>query len=112
MKVDVAVLGSPGVPNKPDGFCGSEATLTQNTTTEISLMVSVRKATLNYNIRKQELCGSGGGRPGLPIPNKPDGFCGCKAALNYNTRAQELCEQRGGPGLSFRPQQAIWFPCT
>ena len=28
--------------------------------------------------RTQELCGS---RPGLPVPNKPDGFFGRKAAL-------------------------------
>ena len=24
----------------------------------------------------QELCESGGGRPGLPVPNSPYGFCG------------------------------------
>ena len=30
----------------------------------------------------QELCRSRGGRPGLPVPNKPYGFCGRKAALN------------------------------
>ena len=27
------------------------------------------------------LCESRGGRPGLPVPNKPDSFCGRKAAL-------------------------------
>ena len=27
----------------------------------------------------QELCKSRGGRPGLSVPNKPDGFCGPKA---------------------------------
>ena len=27
------------------------------------------------------LCESGGGRPGLPVPNKPDGFCGRTATL-------------------------------
>ena len=32
--------------------------------------------------RAQELCESRGGRPGLPVPNKPDGFsCGRKATL-------------------------------
>ena len=31
-----------------------------------------------------ELCESRGGRPGLPVPNKPDGVCGRKG------RAQEL----------------------
>ena len=29
----------------------------------------------------QELCESGGGRPGLPVAKKPDGFCGRKATL-------------------------------
>ena len=32
--------------------------------------------------RAQELCGSRRGRPGLPVPNKPDGFCGRKVTLN------------------------------
>ena len=32
--------------------------------------------------RAQKLCESRGGRPGLPVPNKPYGFCGCKARLN------------------------------
>ena len=32
--------------------------------------------------RAQELCESPGGRPGLPIPNSPDGLCGRKATLN------------------------------
>ena len=30
-------------------------------------------------IRTQELCESPGGLPGLPLPNKLDGFCGRKA---------------------------------
>ena len=75
MKVEVAVLGSPSVPNSPYGFFE-------------------RKATLN---KAQELCESRGGRPGLPVPNSPYGFCGRKATLN---KVQELCESRGGrPGL-------------
>ena len=32
-------------------------------------------------LRAQELCDSRGGRPGLPVPNKPDGFCGRKAEI-------------------------------
>ena len=32
-------------------------------------------------LRAQELCESRGGRPGLPVPNKFDGFCGRKAAV-------------------------------
>ena len=30
----------------------------------------------------QELCESGGGRPGLPVPDSPYGFCGRKATLD------------------------------
>ena len=35
--------------------------------------------------RAQELCESRGGRPGLPLANKSDGFCGRKATLKRNT---------------------------
>ena len=38
--------------------------------------------------RAQQLCESRGGRPGLPVPNKPDGFCGRKATLNLNSDTQ------------------------
>ena len=38
-------------------------------------------------IRAQELCESRGGRPGLPVPNKPNGFCGRKATLKQNSGA-------------------------
>ena len=31
--------------------------------------------------RPQELCESRGDRPGLPVYNKPDGFCGHKATF-------------------------------
>ena len=52
---------------------------------------------LLYVHRDQELCESRGGRPGLPVPNSPYGFCGRKATLIV----QELCESRGGrPELS------------
>ena len=34
--------------------------------------------------RAQELCGSRGGRPGLPVPNSPYGLCGREATLNSN----------------------------
>ena len=36
--------------------------------------------------RVQELCESRDGRPGLPVPNKPDGFCGRKETLNSGSR--------------------------
>ena len=60
VKVEVAVLGSPSL---------------------ISLMVSVD---VNHHerrsiLRAQELCESRGGRPRLPVPNKPYGFCGRKS---------------------------------
>ena len=32
--------------------------------------------------QKQNENESRGGRPGVPVPNKPYGFCGRKAALN------------------------------
>ena len=32
-------------------------------------------------IRAQELRESPGGRPGLPVPNKPYSLCGCKATF-------------------------------
>ena len=51
MEVDVAVLGSPSMTVLTHGLCG-------------------RKATLNC-VRAHELCGSGGGRPGLPVHNSP-----------------------------------------
>ena len=58
MKVEVAVPGSPSLIG-PYGLCG-------------------RKPTLNL-LRAHELCESRGGRPGLPVPYKPGGFCGRKA---------------------------------
>ena len=46
------------------------------------------------------MCESGGGRPGLPVPNSPYGLCGRKATLKHIVRAQEVCESGGGrPGL-------------
>ena len=62
MKLEVAVLGSPPL---------------------IVLMVS---EDVKYSIRgrTRELCESRGSRPGLPIPNKPQGFCGRKATLSSN----------------------------
>ena len=43
--------------------------------------------------RVQELCESGGGRPGLPVPNSPYGLCGRKATLN-RTRTTCMTELR------------------
>ena len=33
-------------------------------------------------VRAHDLCEGRGGRPGLPVPNKPGGFCGLYATLN------------------------------
>ena len=38
-------------------------------------------------VRAQEPCESGGGRPGLPVPNKLYGFCGRKATLKRSHEA-------------------------
>ena len=35
--------------------------------------------------RVQELCESGGGRPGLPVPNSPHGLCGRKAVFEWRS---------------------------
>ena len=36
------------------------------------------------------MCGSRGGRPGLPVPNSASGFCGRKATLKKKEKAVEL----------------------
>ena len=59
---------------------------------------------MKTHIRAQELCESGGGRPGVLVSNSPYGFFGLKAAfeeeMKTHIRAQELCESGGGrPGL-------------
>ena len=38
------------------------------------------------SVRAEELCESRGGHPGLPVPNKPDGFCGRKATLKQTNK--------------------------
>ena len=43
--------------------------------------IGKRKPATNQS---SELCESGGGRPGLPVPNSPYGLCGRKATLNLN----------------------------
>ena len=103
VKVEVAVLGSPSLT---------------------VLMVSVDlKATFKADdeavIRAQELCESGGGRPGLPVPDSPYGLYGSKATLkkkkkkavrrvrdwltDWLTRTEQT---RNGSGLVRNP---IWW---
>ena len=57
------------------------------------------------NLRAQEeLCRSGGGRPGLPVPNSPYGLCGRKATLNCSSSELRSCVKvevavQGSPSL-------------
>ena len=39
-------------------------------------------------MRAQELCDGRGDWPGLPVPNKPDGFCGREATLKNQSNKQ------------------------
>ena len=63
-----------------------------------------------WSNRGQELCESGGGRPGLPVPNSPYGLCGRKAALKRDRERSELrncvikvkVEVLGSPSLIVR----------
>ena len=61
------VVGGGGFPNGPYGLCGRKATLNSNPVSDH---------------RGQELCGSRGGRPGLPVPNSLYGLRGHKATSN------------------------------
>ena len=38
-------------------------------------------------MQTQELSETRGGHPGLPVPNTPDGFSGCKATLTRKTNS-------------------------
>ena len=42
---------------------------------------TTRKLCAPTESRAQELCGSRGGRSGLPVPNSPYGLCGRKATF-------------------------------
>ena len=44
----------------------------------------LQSSSFGLSFRAQEVCESRGGRPGLPVPNRPYGLCGRKAALNLN----------------------------
>ena len=60
-------------------------TKTKSTIQRTSLP-STKGVTLRNDRRARlELCEGQGGRPGLPVPNKPYGFCGRKATLNFDT---------------------------
>ena len=49
--------------------------------------LSLQSSVLVYRV--QELCESGGGRPGFPVPNSPYGLCGRKATLNLNNVSKD-----------------------
>ena len=58
-------------------------------------------------LRVKELCESGGGRPGLPVPNNPYCFCGCKVTLNCSISEFRSCMKvevavLGSPPLTVR----------
>ena len=57
--------------------------------TEVSIF-SIQRFHWLTSLRAQELCESRGGRPDLPVPNSPDGFCGRKATLNLNGSVSEF----------------------
>ena len=64
---------------------------------EGALLISVHLFTknapivkMNFRHRPQELCESRGGRPGLPVPNNPFGFCGRKATFEEAVYHSEL----------------------
>ena len=74
--------GRPGLsfPNNPYGECGRKATL------DLILHHRDQEPCSNIELdlvshRAQELCGSLGDRPGLPVPNSPYGPCGRKATF-------------------------------
>ena len=46
--------------------------------------------------------GSRDGRPGLPVPNKPQGFCGRKAALNMNSELRSCVKAEVAVLISLR----------
>ena len=64
--------------------------------------------------RGQELCESGGGRPRLPVPNKPTVSVDVKQHFNNHliVKAQELCESGGGRSGLPVPDSPCLCGCT
>ena len=60
--------------------------------------------------RAQELGESRGDRPGLPVPNKPDGFCGRKAALKR--KAMSVSVRYVAPRPLAVNHRHVIDPCT
>ena len=57
--------------------------------------ISLQRVVLgHYGIRTQELCESRGGRPGIPVPKKPDGFCGRKATLKRGKKKKKKIQTK------------------
>ena len=60
------------------------------------------------------LCESGGGRPGLPVPNSPDGLCGRKAAKKNDWTDRLLVPSAKGHNCSLQlqlsKQYCLFFP--
>ena len=74
MKVEVAVLSSPSLIVR---------------TVSAGVKRHLKKQQ-QHILRAQELCESGGGRPGLPDPNSPYGLCGSKATTELELRHSEF----------------------
>ena len=51
-------------------------------------------AAVTLQNRTQELCECRGGRPGLPVPNKPHGFCARKATPNQSITQNLVRQER------------------
>ena len=70
------------------------------------IIISGRKATLKkkHSVRVQELCDSRGGRPWLPVPNKPYGFCGRKATLQQQVGCKAALEDEVRGGRDLKPR--------
>ena len=60
-----------------------------------------------------EMCESGGGRPGRPVPDKPYGFCGRKATLKL--KPYQRCEPvwpSGEAGRLVSRKTSVRFPAS
>ena len=65
-----------------DTDCLQDQLAAKVTHQQIICTCKMDSGSLPYNLdRAQELCESGGDRPGLPVLNKPDSFCGLKAKV-------------------------------
>ena len=62
---------------------------------EVDVLGSPSLIVLTMSSVDVKLCESRGGRPGLPVPNSPYGFCGRKAALIKLTKVSRCLHKLG-----------------